>query len=150
MAEFEVRRAHVGDAPAMATRVRLGSTPGHVQFVSAMGADGASLASDREGGGESLGTLAPKESRSLTVNFNTLQNGAIAVDATAAAKCAHDVTTFANTNIAAVTASALIVTHDPVDASALAPRVGCSVPAGTQWSTRHDPRRPPWQKVLLT
>jgi uncharacterized repeat protein (TIGR01451 family) len=110
---YQVTVTNRGDAPAMATRVRLGSTPGHVQFVSAMGADGASLASDREGGGESLGTLAPKESRSLTVNFNTLQNGAIAVDATAAAKCAHDVTTFANTNIAAVTASALIVTHDP-------------------------------------
>lgn len=110
---YKVTVTNHGDAPAIATRVRLGSTPGHVQFVSAMGADGARLASEREGGGESLGTLAPNESRSLTINFNTLQNGPLSVDATAAAKCAHDVTTYANTNIAAVTASALIVTHDP-------------------------------------
>lgn len=110
---YQVTVTNKGDAPAMATRVRLGSTPGHVQFVSAVGADGARLASDREGGGETLGNLAPNESRSLTVNFNTVQNGEISVDATAAAKCAKDVTTYANTNIAAVTASALIVTHDP-------------------------------------
>jgi uncharacterized repeat protein (TIGR01451 family) len=110
---YQITVTNKGDAPAMATRVRLGSTPGHVQFVSAMGADGAQLASDREGGGEGLGTLAPNESRSLTVNFNTLQEGPIAVDATAASKCAHDVTTYANTNVATITASALIVTHDP-------------------------------------
>lgn len=110
---YQVTVSNRGDAPAVATRVRLGSTPGHVQFVNAVGADGAALASEREGGGESLGNLAPGESKSLTVNFNTLQNGAISVDATAAARCAHDVTTYANTNIASVTASALIVTHDP-------------------------------------
>lgn len=110
---YQVTVTNRGDAPAMAARVRLGSTPGHVQFVGATGADGARLASDREAGGEGLGTLAPNESRSLTVNFNTLQEGAIAVDATAAAKCAHDVTTYANTNIGTITASALIVTHDP-------------------------------------
>lgn len=110
---YQITVTNRGDAPAMATRVRLGATPGHVQFVNAMGADGASLASDREGGGESLGSLAPGESKSLTVNFNALQNGETSVNATAAAKCAHDVTTYANTNIASVTASALIVTHDP-------------------------------------
>lgn len=110
---YQITVTNRGDAPAMAARVRLGATPGHVQFVNAMGADGASLASDREGGGEGLGTLAPGESKSMTVNFNTLQNGEISVDATAAAKCARDVTTYANTSIAAVTASALIVTHDP-------------------------------------
>lgn len=110
---YQVTVTNRGDAPAQAARVRLGATPGHVQFVSAMGADGASLASDREGGGEQLGSLAPGESKTLTVNFNTLQNGPLAVDATAAAKCAHDVTTYANTEIATITASALIVTHDP-------------------------------------
>lgn len=110
---YQVTVTNRGDAPAVGARVRVGSTPGHVQFVNAVGADGASLASDREGGGEALGNLAPGESRSLTVNFNTLQNGPIAVDATAAARCTHDVTTYANTNITSVTASALIVTHDP-------------------------------------
>lgn len=110
---YQVTVTNRGDAPAQSTRVRLGATPGHVQFAGAMGADGVRLASDREGSGQELGSLAPGESRALTVNFNTLQNGPLAVNATAAAKCAHDVTTYANTEIATITASALVVTHDP-------------------------------------
>jgi uncharacterized repeat protein (TIGR01451 family) len=110
---YQVTVTNKGDAAAQATRVRLGATPGHVQFVNATGADGSQLAAEREGGGQDLGNLAPGESRSMTVNFNVVQNGAIAVDATAAAKCAADVTTYANTNVAALTASTLEVSHDP-------------------------------------
>lgn len=110
---YQVTVTNKGDAAAQATRVRLGATPGHVQFVNATGAEGAQLASGSEGGGQDLGNLAPGESRTMTVNFNVVQPGQISVDATAAAKCATDVTTYANTNIATITASTLTVTHDP-------------------------------------
>lgn len=110
---YQVTVTNKGDASAQATRVRLGATPGHVQFAGATGADGSQLAAEREGGGQNLGNLAPGESRSMQVNFNVTQNGPLSVDATAAAKCAADVTTYANTNIAALTASTLEVTHDP-------------------------------------
>lgn len=110
---YQVTVANHGDATAAHTRVRLGATPGHVQFVSAQGADGSSLASEQEGGGQNLGNLAPGQERSVTVNFNTQQGGPLAVEATVEAQCAQPVSTSADTNIAALTASALIVTHDP-------------------------------------
>lgn len=110
---YQVTVKNVGDAPAADTRVRLGATPGHVQFVNAEGAQGAQLASEREGTGQSLGDIAPGESRTLTANFQAVEGGPVAVQATAQAHCAQDVSTSVNTNVRTITASTLVVTHDP-------------------------------------
>jgi uncharacterized repeat protein (TIGR01451 family) len=110
---YQVTVKNNGDAAAVHTRLRLGATPGQVQFVNAQGAEGGQLASEQQGGGQDLGTLAPGESRNITVNFQPQREGAVAVNATAEANCAQPVTTFANTNIMAITAAALVVTHDP-------------------------------------
>jgi len=110
---YQVVVTNRGDAPAVGTRVRLGATPGHVQFVNAQGAEGAQLAAEQPGQGQDLGTIAPGQQRALTVNFNTQQGGPLSVDATAEARCAQPVTTSADTNISTLTASTLIVTHDP-------------------------------------
>lgn len=110
---YQVTVRNTGDAAAAGTRLRLGATPGQVQFVNAQGADGAQLASEHQGGGQDLGTIAPGQSRTVTVNFNPQREGPVAVDATAQANCAQPVTTYANTNILSLTAAALVVTHDP-------------------------------------
>lgn len=110
---YQVIVKNTGDATATGTHLRLGATPGQVQFVSAQGANGAQLASDRQGGGQDLGTLPPGETRTVMVNFQPQRQGAVAVDATAQANCAQAVTTSANTNILTITAAALVVTHDP-------------------------------------
>jgi uncharacterized repeat protein (TIGR01451 family) len=110
---YQITVTNKGDAPAVATRVRLGATPGRVQLISTQGANGGALTSETEGGGQDLGNLAPGESRTVTVNFNTQTGGPLAVNATAAAKCATPVTDSVDTNIATLTASALVVTHDP-------------------------------------
>ena len=110
---YQVTVKNTGDTAARNTRLRLGATPGQVQFVNAQGADGAQLASERQGTGQDLGTIAPGESRTITVNFQPQREGATSVNATTVAQCAQEVTTYANTNIKAVTAAALVVTHDP-------------------------------------
>jgi uncharacterized repeat protein (TIGR01451 family) len=110
---YQVTVKNTGDATATGTRLRLGATPGQVQFVSAQGADGAQLASERQGGGQDLGALPPGQSRTLMVNFQPQREGAVAVNATAQANCAQAVTTYTNTNILSITAAALVVTHDP-------------------------------------
>ncbi|HXE54472.1 MAG TPA: CARDB domain-containing protein, partial [Tepidisphaeraceae bacterium] len=110
---YQVTVKNVGDAAAADTRVRLGATPGHVEFVNAEGAQGAQLASEREGTGQNLGNIAPGEARTVTVNFKSIQGGPMSVEATAQARCAQDVSTSVNTNLKTITASTLIVTHDP-------------------------------------
>lgn len=110
---YQVTVKNIGQAPASQTRLRLGATPGMVDFMNAEGAQGSKLASAQQGGGQDLGTLAPGESRQVAVNFKPRQGGAVAVDATAEARCAQPVTTSTNSNILTLTASALIVTHDP-------------------------------------
>jgi len=110
---YQVTVKNTGDAPAVRTRVRLGATPGSVRFVRAEGANGAQLASEREGGGQDLGTIAPGETRNVTVDFEPQREGSVAVDATAQANCAQPVTTSVNSEIRTITAAALIVTHDP-------------------------------------
>jgi uncharacterized repeat protein (TIGR01451 family) len=110
---YQVSVKNNGDAPAAQARVRLGATPGHVQFVSAQGANGTQLSSEQPGGGQDIGTIPPGETRTITVNFNSQQGGPMAVDATAEAQCAQPVTTSVNTNIMTLTASALVVTHNP-------------------------------------
>lgn len=110
---YQVTVKNTGDAAATGTRLRLGATPGQVQFISAQGADGAQLASDRQQGGQDLGTLPPGQSRTVMVNFQPQREGAVAVNATAQANCAQAVTTYTNTSILSITAAALVVTHDP-------------------------------------
>ena len=110
---YQVVVKNSGDAPAAQTRLRLGATPGMVQFVNAEGAQGAQLASEQQGGGQDLGTIAPGETKTIAVTFDTKQGGPVAVDATAQANCAQAVTVSANTVIRTLTASALVVTHDP-------------------------------------
>ena len=110
---YEVTVKNTGDATANHARVRFGATPGQVQFIDAVGADGAHLASTREDGGQDLGNLAPGESRTIKVNFQPQREGQVAANVTTEANCAKPVTTYANTNILTITASALVVTHDP-------------------------------------
>lgn len=110
---YRIDVKNVGDAPAARTRLRVGATPGHVEFVSAQGGQGAALASEREGGGQDLGSIAPGEDKTVTINFRPREGGATDFTATAEADCAQPVTTSVNTNLHGVTASALIVTHDP-------------------------------------
>ena len=110
---YRVDVKNVGDAPAAHTRLRVGATPGQVDFVSAEGGEGAQLASEKEGGGQDLGTIVPGQSRTVTINFRPRNGGPNAFDATAQADCARPVTTSSNTQLKTITASALVVTHDP-------------------------------------
>ncbi len=110
---YQVTVKNNGDAPAANTKVRLGATPGSVEFVSAQNADGSKLSQEFSGGGQSLGTLAPGESHTVSITFRSLQQGQLSLSATAEAQCAQPVTTPVNTQVMTITASALIVTHDP-------------------------------------
>lgn len=110
---YQVTVKNNGDAPAADTKVRLGATPGSVAFVSAQNADGSKLSEETPGSGQSLGTLAPGESRTVAINFKTQKEGDLTLDATAEARCAQPVTTPVETRILTITASALVVTHDP-------------------------------------
>ena len=109
---YRVTVKNNGDAAARDTRLRFGATPGMVEFVSAEGAEGRQLSSERENGGQNLGTIAPGETRNVMVHFRTLRGGQVTVDATAEAQCAAPVTTPIESQIHQVSASALIVTHD--------------------------------------
>lgn len=110
---YQVTVKNNGDAAAANTKLRFGATPGMVQFVDATGADGAKLAEEHEGQGQNLGTLRPGESRAVTVHFQPRQQGAVGLNATTESNCSQPVTTYANTTIQTITASALVVTHDP-------------------------------------
>lgn len=109
---YRVTVKNNGDAAARDTRLRFGATPGMVEFMSAEGAEGRRLSSEREHGGQDLGTIAPGETRNVMVHFRTLRGGQVTVDATAEAQCASPVTTPIESEIHQVSASALIVTHD--------------------------------------
>ncbi len=109
---YRVTVKNNGDAAARDTRLRFGATPGMVEFVSAEGAEGRQLSSERQNGGQNLGTIAPSETRNVMVHFRTLRGGQVTVDATAEAQCAAPVTTPIESEIHQVSASALIVTHD--------------------------------------
>jgi len=109
---YRVTVKNNGDAAAHDTRLRFGATPGMVEFMSAEGAEGRRLSSEREHGGQDLGTIAPGETRNVMVHFRTLRGGQVTVDATAEAQCAAPVTTPIESEIHQVSASALIVTHD--------------------------------------
>jgi len=109
---YRVTVKNNGDAAARDTRLRFGATPGMVEFMSAEGAEGRRLSSEREHGGQNLGTIAPGETRNVLVHFRTLRGGQVTVDATAEAQCAAPVTTPIESQIHQVSASALIVTHD--------------------------------------
>ncbi|HEX4792698.1 MAG TPA: hypothetical protein VH370_02840 [Humisphaera sp.] len=110
---YRIDVKNVGEAAAAHTRLRVGATPGEVEFVNAQGGEGAQLASERQGGGQDLGTIEPGQARTVTINFRTRAGGSNAFDATAQADCAPPVTTSLNTELKTITASALIVTHDP-------------------------------------
>jgi len=109
---YRVTVKNNGDAAARDTRLRFGATPGMVEFMSAEGAEGRRLSSEREHGGQDLGTIAPGETRNVMVHFRTLRGGQVTVDATAEAQCAAPVTTPIESEIHQDSASALIVTHD--------------------------------------
>ena len=110
---YQITVKNNGDAAAANTRLRVGATPGSIQFVSAEGGEGAQLASERPGTGQDLGTIPPGESRTVAINFKPQRGGAVAFDATAQSNCAQPVTTSVNTSVKTLTASALVVTHDP-------------------------------------
>jgi uncharacterized repeat protein (TIGR01451 family) len=110
---YRIDVKNVGDAPAAHTRLRVGATPGQVEFVSAQGGEGAKLASERQGGGQDLGTIDPGQTRTVTINFRPRSGGENTFDATAQADCAQPVTTSTQTTLQNLTAAALIVTHDP-------------------------------------
>jgi len=109
---YRIDVKNVGDAPAVGTRLRVGATPGHVEFINAQGGQGAQLASERPGGGQDLGTIAPGDNKTVTINFKPREGGQTDFTATAEADCAQPVTTSLNTNLQTITASALVVTHD--------------------------------------
>jgi len=110
---YRVTVKNTGDAPAANAKVRLGATPGSVEFVSAQNAEGAKISQEYPGTGQDLGTLAPGESRTVAITFKGQKEGQLDLNATAEAKCAQPVTTPVNTVIRTITASALVVTHDP-------------------------------------
>ena len=110
---YQVTVKNEGDAPAAGGKVRLGATPGSVAFAGAQNADGSKISEQQPGTGQDLGTLAPGESRTATINFNPQRGGDLTLNATAEARCAVPVTTPVMTRILTITASALIVTHDP-------------------------------------
>jgi len=110
---YRIDVKNVGEAAAAHTRLRVGATPGQVEFVNAQGGEGAQLASERQGGGQDLGTIEPGQARTVTINFRSRAGGTNSFDATAQADCAPPVTTALNTELRTITASALIVTHDP-------------------------------------
>jgi uncharacterized repeat protein (TIGR01451 family) len=110
---YRIDVKNMGDAPAAHTRLRVGATPGQVEFLNAQGGQGAQLASERPGTGQDLGTLDPGQTRTVTINFRPLNGGNTTFDATAQADCAQPVTTSTETSFQTITASALIVTHDP-------------------------------------
>ena len=110
---YRIDVKNLGDAPAAHTRLRVGATPGQVEFLSAQGGQGAQLASEREGGGQDLGTIDPGQTRTVTINFRPRNGGETTFDATAKSDCSAPVTTSTQTTFQTITASALIVTHDP-------------------------------------
>lgn len=110
---YKVTVKNNGDAPAQGAKLRFGATPGMVNFVDAQGGKGAQLASEEPNGGQSLGTIAPGQSREVTVDLQAIQGGPVTVKATALAQCAQPVTTPVQTVIKTVSASALVVTHNP-------------------------------------
>ena len=102
-----------GTAAADHATVRIGATPDSVQFIGARNTDGSSISREMPHTGQDLGNLAPGDSRSVSITFRALKEGHLTLDATAEARCAQPVTTPVETDIRTITASALVVTHDP-------------------------------------
>jgi uncharacterized repeat protein (TIGR01451 family) len=110
---YQIAVTNRGEAPAGRTRLRLGSTPGQIEFLSAEASDGTPLKALPGGGEQLVGTVAPGETSTVIGHFRCKQGGPVTVEATALADCSEPAAASTSTKVVTVAAVSLSVTHDP-------------------------------------
>ncbi len=107
---FDIIVTNTGDWPALDTMLQT-DVPADAAFASATA--GGVLTAKKDLVNWSLGTIEPKASRTVSVNFTSSQLGLLRCEAAASAVCAAPVMTYAQTEIAGIPAVLLEMSDNP-------------------------------------